>query len=271
MKLDVTDRKVSVHHEAALDRAEVDIGEKGSLTVAPTANMLAAGSSHYNGSAGSSYFDWQNKNAADTAGIEARKFRAFIKPTDKVLDFGCGGGHVLRSLDCGRRVGVEINPVARRFAQESGIECHAALTEVEDNFFDVVISNHALEHVPFPIAVLKEFREKLAPSGVLLLCVPIDDWKTQRHYTPTDINHHLHTWTPQLLGNSLVEAGFSPDDFSIKVLAHAWIPKTATMYRRLPRAGFDLLCNFFAILTKRRQLFVVARTNSKDVVKRGAI
>jgi 2-polyprenyl-3-methyl-5-hydroxy-6-metoxy-1,4-benzoquinol methylase len=259
MKLEVTNSKASERHEVAPDGDEVNIREQSSVTVSRPMNMLATGSSHYDGIAGSGYFDWQNKNAAGTAGIEARKFRAFVKRTDRVLDFGCGGGHVLRNLECGRRVGVEINPVARRFAQESGIECHATLAEVEDNFFDVIISNHALEHVPFPIMVLKGFREKLAPSGVLLLCVPIDDWRAQRDYTPTDINHHLHTWTPQLLGNSLVEAGFSSDDFSIKVLAHAWIPKTAIMYRRLPRAGFDLLCRLFAILTRRRQLFVVAR------------
>jgi SAM-dependent methyltransferase len=227
--------------------------------MAQPAGGLADGSSHYEGLAGSRYFEWQNENAASMANIEARKFRDLIKPTDRVLDFGCGGAHILRNLDCQSRVGVEINPVARRFAQESGVECHATLSEVESNSFDVVISNHALEHVPFPISVLKALREKLVMSGVLLLCVPIDDWRKQRHYSSSDINHHLHTWTPQLLGNSLVEAGFSPADFSVRVFTHAWIPKTELMDRKLPLAFFDLLCNLFAILIKRRQLLAVAR------------
>ena len=261
MKSEVTNPELS-KVRGAFANGDQSVGQQGSVTVVPRPDLLIAGSSHYEGAAGSGYFDWQNKNAAGTAEIEVRKFRTFVKTTDKVLDFGCGGGHVLKNLDCGRRVGVEINPVARRFAQEAGIACFSILTEVEDNFFDVVISNHALEHVPFPIATLKALREKLVPSGLLLVCVPIDDWRRQRHYTRTDVNHHLHTWTPQLLGNSLVEAGFGSEDFSIKVYAHAWIPNTAVMYRRLPRAGFDFLCRIFAVLSKQRQLLVVAKRRS---------
>src|SRR5579863_8195394 len=117
------------------------------MTVVQPAGGLADGSSHYEGSAGARYFEWQNENAASMANIEARKFRDLIKPTDRVLDFGCGGGHILRNLVCQSRVGVEINPAARRFAQGSGIECHATLSEVGSDSFDVIISNHALEHV----------------------------------------------------------------------------------------------------------------------------
>src|SRR5882762_3212679 len=115
---------------------------------------LIGGSDHYRGDAGSRYFDWQNKNGGVAGRIEARKFKAYVKPTDAVLDFGCGGGHVLRNLNCARRVGVEINPAARTVAVQGGTECHESIARVEDNSFDVVISNHALEHVHFPISIL---------------------------------------------------------------------------------------------------------------------
>jgi SAM-dependent methyltransferase len=219
---------------------------------------LIGGSGHYRGEAGSRYFDWQNRNGEVSGRIEARKFKAYVKPTDSVLDFGCGGGHVLRNLDCARRVGVEINPAARSMAAQGGMECHESISGVEDNSFDVVISNHALEHVENTISVLRALRSKLRPSGVLVLCVPIDDWRTQQNYDRQDISHHLHTWTPQLLGNSLFEAGFTPERFSIRVLTHAWFPGTASAYAKMPEPLFDVLCHMFAFVSKRRQLLAVA-------------
>ena len=221
-------------------------------------------SSHYKGAAGHKYFDWQNRNGEVNGRIETRKFRAYVKPTDSVLDFGCGGGHILRNLNCAKRVGVEINPAARTMAAQEGIICHESTCDVEDNSFDVVISNHALEHVQYPISVLRALRNKLRASGVLVLCVPIDDWRTQRTYDREDINHHLHTWTPQLLGNCLFEAGFDPSQFSIRLLTHAWFPGTARIYGKLPEFLFDILCQRFAVMTKRRQLLAVARKGSES-------
>jgi len=225
-------------------------------------NVLSRGSEYYCGSAGTKYFEWQNRNGAIGGKIEARKFRSYIKSMDCVLDFGCGAGHILHNLECARRVGVEINPVARAVAVKAGIECHDSIASIDDNFFDAVISNHALEHVEFPVAALRALRRKLKPSGFLILCVPIDDWRTQLHFDPDDVNHHLQTWTPQLLGNSLTEAGFLPSDFSIRLLNHAWFPGAPKVYGRLPDSLFDVLCNLFAVIARRRQLFAVAKKGS---------
>jgi SAM-dependent methyltransferase len=216
-------------------------------------------SKHYEGAAGAKYFDWQNRNGEITGKIEARKFQAYIAGTDSVLDFGCGAGHILRNLNCYKRVGIEINPAARTIAAASGIECYASIADVGDSRFDVVISNHALEHVMFPISVLKSLVDKVKPSGILLLCVPIDDWRRQRKYDPDDINHHLHTWTPQLLGNCLLEAGLAPKQFSIQVFTHAWFPGTTRVFGKIPNFLFDSLCQAFAVITRRRQLLAVAK------------
>jgi 2-polyprenyl-3-methyl-5-hydroxy-6-metoxy-1,4-benzoquinol methylase len=221
--------------------------------------VLSEAPGYYQGTSGSRYFDWQNKNAEFTGRIEARKFRPYVKPTDAVLDFGCGGGHVLRSLDCAARVGVDVNPAARTAARQTGIECHESVVGLPDTSFNVIISNHALEHVEFPISVLRALRDKLVPSGLLVLCLPIDDWRTQRAYQVDDVNHHLQTWTPQLLGNSLCEAGFRPDGFSIRVLTHALLPVTTRMYNRVPELVFDGFCRMFAAIFKRRQLLAVAK------------
>src|SRR5260370_35137755 len=88
-------------------------------------------SDHYQGAAGIKYFDWQNKLAEHYGKIEARKFRKYVKASDSVLDFGCGGGHCLRNFDCARRVGSEINACARMAAARR-IECHEIIARVED-------------------------------------------------------------------------------------------------------------------------------------------
>jgi SAM-dependent methyltransferase len=217
-------------------------------------------SEHYRGSLGVRYFEWQNRNAHITGRIEARKFRSHISSGDVVLDFGCGGGHVLGSVKCARRLGVEVNPAARAEAVKQGIECYESLLEVPDGCIDVAISNHALEHVHHPIGVLKELRKKLKGNGILILCLPIDDWRVERHFDPSDINHHLHTWTSQLLGNSLCEAGFQPEKFSIRVLTHAWFPGTVRVFDRMPERIFDVLCYLYSVLVKRRQLIAAVRT-----------
>src|ERR1019366_2671706 len=114
-----------------------------------------------------------------------------------------------------------------------------------------------LEHVPYPIAAIREVHRILKPMGTFVLCLPLDDWRTQRKYQSADVNHHLHTWTPLLLGHSLSEAGFHEPN--IRVLTRAWPPAFARWYACLPNVLFDCVCWSFAFLAKRRQLFAVAR------------
>ena len=40
------------------------------------------------------------------------KFKRYIQQDDVMLDFGCGGGYLLKFLDCKKKVGIEINPTA---------------------------------------------------------------------------------------------------------------------------------------------------------------
>lgn len=217
------------------------------------------GSSHYLGELGEQYFAYQNAHAEIGGKIEARKFNSFIRDHDSVLDFGCGAGFTLKNLSCKKRLGVEINPAARKLALENGLECYSTLAEVADASADVVISNHALEHVLYPIQALSEIRRTLKPQGVLVLVLPIDDWRTHKRFDPADVDHHLYTWNPLLIGNCLVEAGFDPVSFQIRVFSHAWFPGFHLAYPRLPAPMFDAICHVYSVLARRRQLIAVAR------------
>ncbi len=217
-------------------------------------------STHYTGDAGVEYFKWQDASGAINGQINARKFARYVGVSDHLLDFGCGGGHLINALAAKKKIGVEINPIALESAGRFCDQIYATIEEVENSSIDVVISNHAMEHVPYPILVLKEINRILKPNGRAVICIPIDDWRTQKTYNPKDINHHLNTWTPQLFGNSLVEAGFSPSDFEIKVLTHAWFPQYLKYWKH--ERLFDFLCTLFSIRVKRRQLIVVIKMSS---------
>ena len=226
-------------------------------------NVAYGASERYLQGQGEDYFAYQRSIAESRGALLALKFERYVKPGDCVLDFGCGGGYLLRALKCVKRIGVEINPAALSEAVRNGVECHAVLDAVADGIADVVVSNHALEHVPFPIEALRQIKRKLKQRGIVVLCLPADDWRTQRTYDPRDVNHHLHTWTPSLLGHTLGEAGFQVGAGDIRMLTHAWPPHVETLWRALPRAAFDLVCGLFAVAMKRRQIFAVV-TNDLD-------
>src|SRR6516225_1105943 len=121
-------------------------------------------SDHYLGTKGERYFAWQNSRAHIGGQIEALKFRSYVQSSDCILDFGCAAGFTLKHLHCRRSIGVEVNPAARIEAARNGVEVYATIAEVPDGIADVVISNHTLEHVPFPVEALREVRTKLKPT-----------------------------------------------------------------------------------------------------------
>jgi SAM-dependent methyltransferase len=214
-------------------------------------------SSHYDATSGEAYFAYQNQHGPITGQLNAWKFEKYIKPTDSVLDFGCGGGWLLRELQASTKFGVEPNPVARECCKRIGINASPTVDELPVNLsFDIIISHHALEHVPYPIEALRALRTKLKPGGCLVFVLPIDDWRVQRDYTGMDIDHHLHTWSPRLFANTLSEAGFQPEKISI--LTDAWPPKVH-FFIRLPKALFKVACYLCSVLLRRRQLLAIAR------------
>ena len=46
------------------------------------------------------YFDWQSEAGEFGGWANQTKFIKYISKDDVVLDFGCGGGYLLKNLDC---------------------------------------------------------------------------------------------------------------------------------------------------------------------------
>lgn len=219
-----------------------------------TASAPSYGSSaHYD----QRYFAWQNTDIGIKTRFKVRIFAPHISRTDTVADFGCAGGAMLAGLDCARRIGIEINDTARAAAErDHGIETYASTAEVPDGVADVVVSNHALEHIEAPIDALRQLRPKIAPGGKLVLLLPIDDWRSQRRWDPDDINRHLYTWTPLLLGNALDEAGYRP--VQMRVIRRT-LMRGFSRFAKLPEPVFEGLQGVYSRVRHRQELLAVAR------------
>ncbi|GEM_PF-1066230 len=204
---------------------------------------------------GEGYFNWQKSIGAFGGVANLFKFREFIAPSDTVVDLGSGGGYLLRNIQCARKLGVEINPAARReAAQNAGIDAVASPAEVPDSFADVIVSNHALEHMHSPLDVLKAILPKLKAGGKLVLVVPSEPH--QQAWDPDDINKHLFTWNPMTLGNLVSLAGFRV--VRAEAIQHQWPPDFVQVYERLGEEGFHAACREQAIKTGNFQVRVVA-------------
>ncbi len=212
----------------------------------------------YLGDAGRAYYEtFQAPLGEMGARFNRHLWTPYVSSGHDVLDFGCGGGQLLRSLDARRKVGVEINPVARAVAADAGIEMYETVGAVP-GVFDRVITSHALEHVPFPQQALVELRGKLrGPESRLVVLLPLEEWRTRhsRTYRADDINQHLYGWTPLTLGNLLASAGLRV--YESRVVSHAWSPRFAALWNVSPGL-LHAASRVFSRLTKARQLMAVA-------------
>jgi SAM-dependent methyltransferase len=209
-------------------------------------------SAHYD----AAYLAWQSKNISLKVRGKLQTFQPYVRATDTVIDFGCAGGSLVGGLRAARRIGVEINDVARAEAERDyGIETYRSLADVPDGIADVVVTNHTLEHLASPYEALLQIRPKLKADGKLVIVVPIDDWRAQRRWKPGDINRHLFTWTPLNLGNLLDEAGYAVDEQQI---IRKTIMRGYELYAKLPTPMFNAVRWFYSVVRHRQHLKMVA-------------
>ena len=202
------------------------------------------------------YFDWQRKAGKYGAEQDRWMYEEYVRPEDEVLDFGCGGGYMLQKLACKRKVGVDINKEARLEAKKKGLEVFPTIEKIPvTTTFDVIISHHTLEHVADPVVILRKLKTRLRKNGIFIVVVPIDEWRVEQKYDPKDINLHLYTWTPRLLGNLFSLAGYTIRE--IRILNTAWLPLSRFYYRFIPRPLYRIVSYFWSVITFSRQIRIV--------------
>ena len=193
------------------------------------------------------YFAWQKDVGVFGGWANITKFFNYIHSTDKVIDFGCGGGYLLKNLKCKEKIGIEINKSAIETAENNGITVCSNIDDIEDNWADIVISNNALEHTSDPLSVLRQLRLKIRDKGKAVFIVPCDSIKMK--YQENDMHRHLYSWSPSNLGNIFNEAGFTV--IESKPYMHKWPPRYTSIAKYFGRNIFELSCRLYGHLNRK--------------------
>lgn len=103
-------------------------------------------------------------------------------PSGKILEVGCGLGHLLAHLAPHYEVyGADINAWALEQAAQNVPDGQFSqvgaedLAPFEDDSFDVVVAKHVVEHLPAPDQAIQEIGRVLRPGGLLVLGTPNTD------------------------------------------------------------------------------------------------
>jgi len=144
--------------------------------------------------------------------------RHFAKP-GRVLDVGCAAGFFLSVMQesgwdvTGLEPSDAIRPHAQRLIGEDNVRA-GLLGEVdlEPGSFDLVTMWDVIEHIPDPVAAVKEVGKLLAPGGKFLIETQNVDshaarllGKRWQHYKHAE---HIYHFNEKTLGDILERAGF---------------------------------------------------------------
>jgi 2-polyprenyl-3-methyl-5-hydroxy-6-metoxy-1,4-benzoquinol methylase len=101
-----------------------------------------------------------------------------IRPSGRVLDYGCSWGYAtcLMQQNGYRATGFEISKPRAKYAREqlglTVVDSIESLEAFPEGSFDIVYSNHVLEHLPMIGRVLALFGRLLAPDGIAVHALP---------------------------------------------------------------------------------------------------
>lgn len=121
-----------------------------------------------------------NKTGASMAKKGDNAVRSRIKeisfsPNKKVLDVACGISTLGKTFS-NEIYGFDMNPKAVRTSQKNGIKARLGNVEERweypDNYFDIVIASHIIEHVINPDQLILEAKRVLKKDGLFIIATP---------------------------------------------------------------------------------------------------
>lgn len=163
------------------------------------------------------------------------------KAGETCLEIGCGRGHLTkRLLDWGvEAVGIDANPQAPEVAVVDGIRhMFAEDLDFPDASFDLIVSVHAIEHIPLLEKAFDEMARVLRPGGRALFIYPAEPiqgiWAVPTsvilHRNPFKARQvHCQWLWPSKVRRILEPRGFTSVHDEFNLLSS---PQFVSMYRR---------------------------------------
>ncbi len=105
-------------------------------------------------------------------------FQKYIRPSDEVLDLGCGYGEFINQIQCGKKWAMDLNPDASKYLDSSigFLEQDCSLRwPFADGTLDAVFTSNFFEHLSSKAALkttLDESHRCLRPGGLLIAIGP---------------------------------------------------------------------------------------------------
>lgn len=184
------------------------------------------------------YFEWQQRIGEFGGRIKAKMFEQHVNKDSVVVEFGSGGGYLLKKLEAKEKIGIEINETARKNAETLGIKSVRTIDEIEDEYADVIISTSVLEHVEDPLGALRELYKKLKHGGKIVFHVPNESCETE--YSRSEINNHIYTWNCLNLGNLFKKAGYFVH--KVERVQEVWPNHYMEIEKQVSKEMFEEIC-----------------------------
>jgi SAM-dependent methyltransferase len=187
---------------------------------------------------------------------KVREYLPMLSRGARVLDIGCGDGHLLADLRAAdpslRCEGVEFSATAAAAAERAGFHIYRGPIETVDlplRTFDLIIMNQLIEHVREPIEVLRRTARALRPGGHLFIETPNLDALDarlfrRRYWGGYHLPRHFHLFDTRTLPALVRQAGLMPVAVRPLVCPQFWIISLANWlcdlgWRRAARRIFS--------------------------------
>jgi len=157
---------------------------------------------------------------------KSKKIKAILEQDKKlekckVLDIGTGSGHIAHELSKSVKNMSSVDIVDER-KEKKGYEFLAVKDEslpFDDETFDVVITNHVVEHTPDQNKHLSEIYRVLKPGGTIYLATTNKYWLTDPHYKLPFIS-----WLPRAASSKYLKIS-QKKEWDIYPLSHWGVKK----------------------------------------------
>jgi 2-polyprenyl-3-methyl-5-hydroxy-6-metoxy-1,4-benzoquinol methylase len=179
-----------------------------------------------------------------------------------VYEVGAGRGTLLARFAAiypdATFAGCEVNEAAAAAARAKGMAVASGDETALAGEYDLIVASFVLEHVPSPVAFLRQLAAHLTPRGRIVIAQPMQDVESHDIYFVDHLHHFTTThveWVANAAGLTQVAIASSPwfaANASVHVLERGDVPPSLS--HRYPHAIDDAIRRWEAIFARCRAL-----------------